>query len=312
MKRYVKSGVTLSSSFVGIINYNNQPIGYLAAKSDYSRLNVQTDPADLTKAHGVAVGSQRSIASKYRNISDPINSIVVRDNRQVVERYYNINEPVYYTSYRGGTYINYEFDAELVDLDGMISIEIVPADTDVTFVSLDSIAHIYPSLSESVPYLSEIKELTGGTDFIEVVLRNHPMNEVTRNGILYYTKQYPLYIKHIIDWKNKYNESWNDVSPETAEAFRDVVRDTSNSVDNWVDAHYDEIVDYVENLAGDRVANIAHDVRSFLREHEDEIPFSREAYDALQNVFIDILDNTELEDYELKTKESKGYRIHKW
>ena len=161
--------------------------------------------------------------------------------------------------------------------------------------------------------LKEINELTLiGIDFIEVVLHNHPINEVIRNGMLYYTKQYPQYIRHIIDWMNKYDESWDDVSPEIKEAFEDVAGDESNSVDSWIDAHYDEIVNYVENLAGNRVANIAHDVRSFLREHENEIPFSRETFDALQNVFIDILDNTELEDYELKTKESEGYRIHKW
>lgn len=306
MKRYIRGGVTLSESYVGIINYNSQPIGYLAAKQPVDSLVVQIDPTDLTKAHGLAIGSKRSIQGKYKYVENGYTSITIMDGKRQLGRYFDIDDPTYYIYSRSGSASKeFALTEELIELEDKITLDIVPAETDITFTKLEYVANIHPSLSECVTYLREI-ENCHGWDFIKAILRNNHVTQLVRNGILYYVDKYPQHVFEIVEWCDKYG-LWNKLPKEVEMVFRDITKDESNSPDSWIDSHLDEIEDYIEHAPGDRIANLEFDVSRFLREHKDEIPYSDDIFNKLKDTFIDILDKTNLRDYEIETKNSESY-----
>lgn len=251
MKRYIRGGVSPVTQYAAVVYYNDMPIGYLSSKQVPLCLYVQTDPGDVTKAHGIRLSSsERSINSVIRYYSnDRFTTLYILHNKNIIAEYTNIQKPMRYYVARG--IIEDLFtEADRIQMDGLIEIKAIPADEDVEFVDATSSTFGVdrrPSLLDSIEYLRDILELEGPTHFVQTLFKQHDPEEIESQGILSYLYEYPTYAASLMEWGDKY-DIWNDcnIASEVEDTIReiaasvdilDVIRSQENEILQWINKH---------------------------------------------------------------------------
>ena len=257
MKRYINSGVTYSPEYyVAVVLYNETPIGYVCEKHGDGGLNIQVNPNDTTKAHGVMIGTKRSIIQKLSIRYDldhwgVVPEIRILDGGQVIGRYRNLENPFYYARRRS---LSTAATCPLIPMDiSDFKFDVIPADEDIDFSSISSITDVHDPLSETIPYLEELADNEGCASIIAQIFAKHSVEEVENNGLLAYIREFPQYAQHVKDWLE---EQGLEISQEISDAIYDGA--SNLSIEEYLDERQDDVIDHIINEYGDHksTANI--------------------------------------------------------